>query len=76
MTTQNSKPEVDWVEVDREAHELSLRHGWNAHVFAAGFASKAAAAGDQIAAEFWCAVIATLTPRGYSTARCMVPNNP
>lgn len=63
MTSENAKPEIDWVEVGRESSELSRRHGWNAHVFAEGLADKAEAAGDPDAARFWRAVYESVRPR-------------
>jgi len=64
MDTHDPKPAVDWVEVSREAHELTLRHGHNAHNFAAGLAKKAGAVGDLEGARFWEAVSSSLAPRG------------
>lgn len=63
INAHDAKPAVDWVEVCREAHELSLRHGRNAHVFATGLAEKAEATGDLEAEQFWRAVSSSLTPR-------------
>lgn len=63
MNTPNSQPTVNWDEVAREAHELSLRHGWNAHIYAAKLAEKAESVGDLESAQFWKAVSSSLTPR-------------
>jgi hypothetical protein len=62
-TPNATKPEIDWVEVSREAHELSLRHGRDAHIFASRMAEKAEAAGDIKAAQFWQAVSGSVAPR-------------
>lgn len=54
---------VDWTEVSREAHELALRHGPTAHVFALKLADQAQAAGDFDAARFWRAVSQSIATR-------------
>jgi hypothetical protein len=53
-------------EVSREAHELALRHGRVAHIFAASLADKAESADDFKAAQFWRAVSRSLTPRAWT----------
>lgn len=63
MTRERTDSEIDWVEVGRESHELELRHGWNAHVYAAGLADKAEVAGDREAVRFWRAVYESVRPR-------------
>jgi len=63
MSQDSPKQEVDWIEVDREAHELELRHGHNAFTYAAKLAEKSKRAGDPAAAAFWHAVSASLSPR-------------
>ena len=63
MSQDSPKQEVDWIEVDREAHELELRHGRNASTYAASLADKAKRAEDADAAAFWHAVSASLAPR-------------
>ncbi|WP_152601665.1 MULTISPECIES: hypothetical protein [Burkholderia] len=65
MDTDDGKAEatLDWVEVSREAHELALRHGRAAHIFAAGLADKAESTDDFKAAQFWRAVSRSLAPR-------------
>jgi hypothetical protein len=55
--------EQDWIEVSRQAHELSLRHGWNAHEYAARLAAAALIDGKPDESEFWRSVEASLTPR-------------
>ena len=55
--------EQDWVEVGREAHELQLRHGQNAHEYAAHLAAVAFREDKTKESEFWNAVHATLKPR-------------
>jgi hypothetical protein len=52
-----------WADVSRKAHELSDRHGWNAHTYAAKLAADALAEGKTEESEFWKAVEAALTPR-------------
>jgi hypothetical protein len=54
---------VDWIEVSREAHEISMRHGRTAHIYAAMLAEKAQSAGDIKTAQFWQAVSRSLTSR-------------
>ncbi len=54
---------LTYVEVSRTAHELSQRHGWNAHVYAAKAADEALADGDAEAHAFWQRVAASLHPR-------------
>lgn len=54
---------VDWTAVSREAHELALRHGPTAHVFALKLADQAQAAGDFNAARFWRAVSQSIATR-------------
>jgi len=51
------------MEVGRAVFELSERHGWNAHLYAARLARKAEAAGQVDEQAFWKAVSASLTPR-------------
>lgn len=63
MSQDSPKQEVDWIEVDRGAHELELRHGRNAFTYAAKLAEKAERAGDPAAAAFWRAVSVSLAPR-------------
>ena len=63
MSHDSPKHDVDWIEVDREAHELELRHGRNAFTYAAKLAEEAKRAGDPVAAAFWHAVSASLAPR-------------
>ena len=55
--------EQDWIEVFREAHELELRHGQNAHEYAACLAAAAFREGKTEESEFWNAVHAALKPR-------------
>lgn len=55
--------EIDWIAVDRKAHELSERHGRPAHQYAARLASEALADGDEDEHRFWQAVEGTLKPR-------------
>lgn len=55
--------EQDWIEVSREAHELSQRHGPEAHEYAARLADAALRAGKKEESEFWVAVEAALKPR-------------
>jgi len=54
----------DYIEVSRTAYELSERHGWNAHSYAARLAAAALAEGKVEEHEFWKRVEAALTPRG------------
>jgi hypothetical protein len=65
MNADDGKAEAtfDWVEVSREAHELAVRHGRAAHIFAASLADKAESTDDFKAAQFWRAVSRSLTPR-------------
>lgn len=63
MNTQNTQTAIDWDEVSREAHELALRHGRNAHVHAEKLAEKAEAVDDLDGAQFWKAVFLSLRPR-------------
>jgi len=63
MSQDSPKQAVDWIEVDREAHELELRHGRNAFTYAAKLAEEAKRAGDPAASAFWHAVSASLAPR-------------
>ena len=58
---------VNFIEVGRKAHELELRHGWNAHEYAAKLAAGALAEGKDQEYEFWRAVELHLTPRGNSS---------
>ena len=57
---------LDYIEVGRAAHELSDRHGHDAHRYAARLAAQAAADGDLERHEFWRGVEAALTPRSIS----------
>jgi hypothetical protein len=59
----NVDANVDWIEVSREGHELALRHGRMAYVFAASLADEAGSAGDFKAVRFWRAVAKSLAPR-------------
>lgn len=65
MNAEEGKAEatIDWVEVSREAHELTLRHGRAAHILAARLADKAESTDDVNAAQFWRAVARSLTQR-------------
>jgi hypothetical protein len=54
---------VDFAEVSRTAHQLTLDHGHGAYLHAAKLAGEASAAGRQDEAAFWKAVTAALTPR-------------
>ncbi|WP_218001757.1 hypothetical protein [Paraburkholderia acidipaludis] len=54
---------VDWIKVSREAHEIAMRHGRTAHIYAAMLAEKAQSAGDIKTAQFWQAVSRSLTSR-------------
>jgi hypothetical protein len=58
---------VDWVEVERAAHQLSLDHGIRAYLYAARLANEAHAKQEPDDAEFWNAVAMTLTPREASS---------
>ena len=58
---------ADYIEVGRTAHELQVRHGWNARGYAAKQAAEALAEGKIQAHEFWRAVELHLTPRGSSS---------
>jgi hypothetical protein len=58
---------VDWVEVERAAHQLSLDHGIRAHLYAARLANEARAKQEPDDAEFWNAIAMTLTPREASS---------
>jgi hypothetical protein len=59
----NTDTQVDWVQVSREGHELTRRHGQMAHIFAADLADRAESAGDIKAAQFWRAVARSLSLR-------------
>ena len=63
MTEENPKQVTDWIEVGRVAHELELRHGRNAHSFAAKLADQAERDGQISGAAFWRSVSAALSPR-------------
>lgn len=63
INRESNVTEEDWVEVSREAHELSLRHGPNAYEYAARLASAALREGKIQESEFWRAVHAALKPR-------------
>jgi hypothetical protein len=54
---------IDFTEVGRQAHELGLRHGRDAHYFAAKLALQAQSNGRTDEHAFWKAVERTLTPR-------------
>lgn len=58
----NEKP--DYIEVSRAAHELSERHGWEAHLYAERYAQQALGQGNVEEHAFWSAVVASLRPRG------------
>lgn len=60
---QESSPAIDYVEVDREAHQLLQSHGQNAYLYAARLAEKAANDGEREAEQFWRAVYASIRPR-------------
>jgi hypothetical protein len=53
-----------YIEVSRMAHELSDRHGWNAHAYAEKLAKEALAEGETQEARFWQTVAASLAIRG------------
>ena len=54
---------VDYVEVEREAHQLSLSHGPTAHLYAMRLAETAEENGDVAGGQFWRAVYASIRPR-------------
>ena len=53
-----------WANVSRKACELSDRHGWNAHKYAARLAEEALEDGEVEGSKFWKDVELSLTPRG------------
>jgi hypothetical protein len=55
--------DVDYVEVCRQAHQLSSSHGWDAWKYAHRWANIAAHEGKLEESAFWCAVEAALKPR-------------
>ena len=61
--TQDSLPPIDWIEVGRESHQLSLSRGRSAYLYAMRLAEKAAQNGELEAAQFWRAVYAAIRPR-------------
>lgn len=65
MTPENCPvpPTADYVKVGRESHELKLRHGRDAHMYALRLTEQAKDAGDTGAAAFWYAVNRALEPR-------------
>ena len=63
MSHESPRLDVDWMEVNREAHELELRHGRDAFKFAVKLADQADRAADTARAAFWNAVSASLAPR-------------
>ena len=63
MSQDSPKPEIDWIAVGSEAHELELRHGRDAFKFAAKLADQADRAADSAKAAFWNAVSTSLAPR-------------
>lgn len=65
MTSENVPvpAAVDYIEVGRESHELVLRHGRDAHMYALRLSEQAKDAGDAGAAAFWYAVHSVLVPR-------------
>lgn len=54
---------VDWIEVNRAAHQLQLDHGQRAYVYATKLAIEAEQEEKTEDAEFWNAVSASLAPR-------------
>lgn len=55
---------VDWIEVNRAAHQLQLDHGQRAYVYATKLAIEAEQEKKKTEdAEFWNAVSASLAPR-------------
>ena len=55
---------VDYIEVQRKAHELAERMGWSiAKAYAAQMAADALAEGHKGLLDFWKAVELNLTPR-------------
>jgi hypothetical protein len=57
---------IDWVEVSRVSHQLSLDHGQRAYLYAEGLAKEASQNENDEIAAFWKAVSAALAPRGQS----------
>lgn len=57
---------LDFVEVVRQGHQLSISHGPHAYLYASQLAKEAAAEGNGDEALFWQAVAASLTPRDNS----------
>ena len=61
MRMTNSEP--DYTEVSRAAHELSQRHGREAHLYAERYAQQASREGGSEEHDFWRAVVKSLRPR-------------
>ena len=55
--------DVDWTEVNRQAHQLSSSHGRDAWRYAERWAEAAARQAKPDEAAFWGAVAAALKPR-------------
>ena len=55
--------DVDFVEVDRQAHQLGLSYGWDAWKYAHRWANDASQEGKLEEAAFWQAVEGALKPR-------------
>ena len=53
----------DYIEVSRAAHELSERHGREAHLYAERYAQRASHEGSFEEHAFWSAVAESLRPR-------------
>ena len=55
---------IDWVEVNRTAHQIELDHGRNGYLYAERLALQAKDEARPEDPEFWEAVAAALRPRG------------
>ena len=54
---------VDWMEVNRTAHQVELGHGRNGYLYAERLATVAKEESQLDQCEFWLAVAAALRPR-------------